>query len=431
MSYKSHTSVYDINHYFFIAVQSQPSENPSISDWPTSQPSGQPSSIPSESPSVSSKPSSQPSENPSVSDWPTSMPSSQPSSSPSSVPSVNFVAKTRTEQKVNVSLTLGTGSGRRLQTSHRRLQLSAEELDVLESTLFNIIDSSLDPQTQRLMEVTMISVTESNGELTVEYEITLFEICEEDSCESGSGGSSLVDGITSSINEEISNGGFDAVLQAQAASCGTCDLSSVTVVGSTISNAVVNIVAAPSSQPSVSLQPSVSSNPSQQPSISDQPSISSNPSFQPSGRVVSTVPSSQPSSSPSQSPSSQPSQGPSSQPSGQPSSQPSSQPSQQPSCTPSSAPTNPDTMFLFYPDWSPYGSGCNNDGKQPNYMTKNPGDYLFSTLDSCCSTYFNWNYDTCMGLLPGECARELYYPDWNGSNEKCIADGNEPQYSKY
>ena len=184
----------------------------------------------------------------------------------------------------------------------------------------------------------------------------------------------------------------------------------------------------PSSIPSES--PSVSTNPSSQPSM--QPSISGVPSSQPSeSPSISTVPSSQPSSSPSQSPSSQPSLGPSSQPSSQPSFQPSSQPSQQPSCTPSSAPTNPDTMFLFYPDWSPNGSGCNNDGKQPNYMTKNPSDYLFSTLDRCCSTYFNWNYDTCMGLLPGECARELYYPDWSGSNEKCIADGNEPQYSKY
>ena len=63
----------------------QPSEIPSVSDWPTSQPSrnpsisGEPSSIPSESPSVSAKPSSQPSENPSISDRPTSQPSMNPS----------------------------------------------------------------------------------------------------------------------------------------------------------------------------------------------------------------------------------------------------------------------------------------------------------------------------------------------------------------
>ena len=208
------------------------------------------------------------------------------------------------------------------------------------------------------MEVTIISFTESNGELTVESEITLLEICEEESCESGSGGSSLVDAITSFISEEISNGGFDAELQAQASSCGTCDLSSVTVKGSTISDAVVNIVTAPSSQPSVSLQPrSISSNPSQQPSIiSDQPSMSSNPSFQPSGQP-SEIQTSQPSESPSLSanPSSQPSENPSIsfQPSSIPSESPSesakpssqcSQPSENPSISdwPTSQPsTNP------------------------------------------------------------------------------------------
>ena len=59
-----------------ITIHSQPSENPSVSHWPTSQPSenpsisDQPSSVPSESPSVSAKPSSQPSEHPSQSDVP-------------------------------------------------------------------------------------------------------------------------------------------------------------------------------------------------------------------------------------------------------------------------------------------------------------------------------------------------------------------------
>lgn len=85
-------------------------------------------------------------------------------------------------------------------------------------------------------------------------------------------------------------------------------------------------------------------------------------------------------------------------------------------------------MFLFYPDWSPGGEGCKNDGKEPKYMSDSPSDYLHSTLDSCCSTYFGWNYETCMGNLPGICARSLFYPDWDGGNEGCIDDGNEPPY---
>ena len=222
------------------------------------------------------------------------MPSSQPSSSPSSVPSVNFNAKTRTEQKVNVSLILDTGSGRRMQTYHRRLQLgplTAEEIVVLEGALFNIIDSSINQQEERLMDVTIISVTESNGKLTVESEITLLQLCEEENCESGTGGSTLVDSISSSVDNTITDGGFDAELQEQASSCASCDLSGVTVEGSTFSSAVVYVVAAPSSQPSVSVQPSISSNPSLNPSgqpsgnptsqPSESPSLSANSSSQP------------------------------------------------------------------------------------------------------------------------------------------------------
>ena len=43
-------------------------------------------------------------------------------------------------------------------------------------------------------------------------------------------------------------------------------------------------------------------------------------------------------------------------------------------------------------------------------VSANPNDYLRSTLDSCCRTFFDWNYDVCMGLLPGICARALFYP---------------------
>jgi len=92
------------------------------------------------------------------------------------------------------------------------------------------------------------------------------------------------------------------------------------------------------------------------------------------------------------------------------------------------SPTDPAKTFLFYPDWSPNGSGCLNDGKEPAYMSAAPGDHMHSTLDSCCSAYFGWNFNECSGNLPGICARSLFYPDWEGKNEGCIDDGNEPRY---
>eukprot|EP00804_Cyclotella_cryptica_P017072 CCRYP_003317-RA/>CCRYP_003317-RA protein AED:0.06 eAED:0.06 QI:0/1/0.5/1/1/1/2/198/460 len=191
--------------------------------------------------------------------------------------------------------------------------------------------------------------------------------------------------------------------------------------------------ASPSSQPSSQPSSEPSSKPSRQPSSEPSQQPSSEPSQQPSSQP-SESPSSQPSSEPSQQPSSQPSsepsQQPSSQPSESPSAQPSSEPSSMPSCTPSQSPTPAPSVHLFYPDWSGEGfnQGCLNDGNEPAYMASNPGVYLHSTLDKCCSTHFAWNYDGCMGKLDDTCARALWYPDWEGTNTGCVRDGNEPLY---
>jgi len=61
-------------------------------------------------------------------------------------------------------------------------------------------------------------------------------------------------------------------------------------------------------------------------------------------------------------------------------------------------------------------------------MASNPSNYLYSTLDKCCSAHFGWNYLACMGQLEGICARSLWYPDWSGSDNGCLNDGNEPSY---
>jgi len=61
-------------------------------------------------------------------------------------------------------------------------------------------------------------------------------------------------------------------------------------------------------------------------------------------------------------------------------------------------------------------------------MAASPSNYLYSTLDKCCTTHFGWNYLSCMGQLDNICARSLWYPDWEGANKGCISDGNEPTY---
>lgn len=61
-------------------------------------------------------------------------------------------------------------------------------------------------------------------------------------------------------------------------------------------------------------------------------------------------------------------------------------------------------------------------------MAANPSNYLYSTLDKCCTNHFGWNYLACMGQLENVCARSLWYPDWEGSDDGCVSDGNEPTY---
>jgi hypothetical protein len=61
-------------------------------------------------------------------------------------------------------------------------------------------------------------------------------------------------------------------------------------------------------------------------------------------------------------------------------------------------------------------------------MEQNPSAWLFSTLEKCCTQHFAWNYQYCMGTFDDTCARAYWYPNWEGDNDGCIRDGNEPVY---
>eukprot|EP00956_Cyclotella_meneghiniana_P034765 scaffold108040_cov122-Cyclotella_meneghiniana.AAC.5 len=95
-----------------------------------------------------------------------------------------------------------------------------------------------------------------------------------------------------------------------------------------------------------------------------------------------------------------------------------------PSCTPSQAPTPQPSINLFYPDWSS-GSfkGC-----IKAYLDAESAKYMFSTLNTCCLAYLNfaWKFNACMGNPDNTCARALWYPDWEGTNNDCLQDGSEP-----
>ncbi len=68
-----------------------------------------------------------------------------------------------------------------------------------------------------------------------------------------------------------------------------------------------------------------------------------------------------------------------------------------------------------------------NDGDEPDFMAVNPNEWLASTLETCCKRFFSgYSYEICTKEYPrddDDCIKELYYPDWQGSNEGCISDG--------
>ena len=60
-------------------------------------------------------------------------------------------------------------------------------------------------------------------------------------------------------------------------------------------------------------------------------------------------------------------------------------------------------------------------------MAVDPTFWLTSTLEACCKKWFSgFNYNACLGKYPtdsDDCVKLLYYPDWQGSNKGCLADG--------
>jgi hypothetical protein len=109
------------------------------------------------------------------------------------------------------------------------------------------------------------------------------------------------------------------------------------------------------------------------------------------------------------------------------------------------SPTGPsptlDAHALWYPDWLGEDQGCKADGQQPDYMTRSPDLWMHSTISACCTTNYNWMLSACLenssqsqvsypAPAPSSPVVGLFYPDWEGSNEGCLADGNEPAYMK-
>jgi len=85
---------------------------------------------------------------------------------------------------------------------------------------------------------------------------------------------------------------------------------------------------------------------------------------------------------------------------------------------------------LYYPDY--VENSCLTGGGQPDYMNHAPSVWMHATLVECCSYFFQWNYNECVGSAPDPSPAAgtpaLYYPDWLGEAITCKNDNMEPPY---
>ena len=52
---------------------------------------------------------------------------------------------------------------------------------------------------------------------------------------------------------------------------------------------------------------------------------------------------------------------------------------------------------LYYPDWSGSDDCKADTGDAPAYMRSNPTGWMTSTISDCCSTYYSWRINDCVG----------------------------------
>ena len=66
-------------------------------------------------------------------------------------------------------------------------------------------------------------------------------------------------------------------------------------------------------------------------------------------------------------------------------------------------------------------------GEEPLYMLQNKDDFLSNSLKACCEKFYGWDLYGCMGTPPVLTNGE-FYPDWEGSNDRCTKEGEIPIY---
>lgn len=63
--------------------------------------------------------------------------------------------------------------------------------------------------------------------------------------------------------------------------------------------------------------------------------------------------------------------------------------------------------------WTSGSNKCLADGNQPEYMSKNPTQYLFPDRQACCTKHYSWSLTTCLFESDSTDLGDLqWYIDW-------------------
>jgi len=73
--------------------------------------------------------------------------------------------------------------------------------------------------------------------------------------------------------------------------------------------------------------------------------------------------------------------------------------------------------LIWYPDWGTASHTCKNDGEAPMYMVLT-GLYFETSVQKCCERFFSWDLVGCAGSAAN--VPTGFYPNWGNPDSKCL-----------
>ena len=83
------------------------------------------------------------------------------------------------------------------------------------------------------------------------------------------------------------------------------------------------------------------------------------------------------------------------------------------------------TAILYYPDWDGNNVGCLADGNAPDHMVANPTYWMFDSLSDCCERFYSWDLSRCDST--DSSTSNLWCMSWDSNT--CVQGCNSWDYT--